>query len=188
MSKPATKSTRAPAKAAPATDTPPSEKSGPVDETLSSTGRGEGSGEGSVAPQPAKVDAVGEQAQPEAGAVAPVSDATGGSHADGDGHEQSAPETGQAPEDGSAAAATDADTHPAGALIEEARVARGPTDVEAEAGKPDAPIRLTYQVRSPLRHDRRRYSPDDPDSNTIELTEAEAETLIAIGVLGDPIN
>lgn len=76
------------------------------------------------------------------------------------------------------AASPDAGT--AQALIAAAQVAR-----EAPPA-PDEPELIVYPVRSPLRHNRLRYSPDDPRARTIPLTEAEAETLIAIGVLGEP--
>ena len=162
-----------------ATNTPPSEKSGPVDETLSSTGRGEALVGEILAPQ---------QAQPAPVEGAPASVNPGGSHADGGGPVRDVSEAGQVSEDGSAAAATVTATHPAGALIEEARVARGPADDAPKIRAPDEPIRLTYPILSPLRRDGQRYSPDDPDTNTIELTEAEAEKLIAIGVLGETIS
>lgn len=170
-----------------ATNTPPSENSGPVDESLSSTGRGEALVGEILAPQQAQ-GAPGKQAQPAPVEGAPTSVNPGGSHADGDGPVRDAPEAGQVAEDGSAAAATVTASHPAGALIEEARVARGPADDTLKTGAPDEPIRLTYPVLSPLRRDGQRYSPDDPEANSIELTEAEADTLIAIGVLGDSIN
>ncbi|CAA0086921.1 Uncharacterised protein [Starkeya nomas] len=170
-----------------ATNTPPSEKSGPVDETLSSTGRGEALVGETLAPQQAQ-DAPGQQAQPAPVEGAPASVNPDGSHADGDGPVRDAPEAGQVTEVGSAAAASVTASHPAGALIDEARVARGPTDDAPKIRAPDEPIRLTYPVLSPLRRDGQRYSPDDPDTNTIELTEAEAETLIAIGVLGETIS
>lgn len=162
-----------------ATNTPPSENSGPVDETLSSTGPGEALVGEILAAQ---------QAQPAPVEGAPVSANPDGGHADGDGPVRDAPEPGQVSEDGSAAAATVTATHPAGALIEEARVARGPADDAPKIRAPDEPIRLTYPILSPLRRDGQRYSPDDPDTNTIELTEAEAEKLIAIGVLGETIS
>lgn len=181
MAKAATKSARAPAKAAPVTNTPESEKAGPVDETLSSTGRSEGSGGNSEAPkQPTVVDVGGGAAQPEPveGATPPDSGATG--------RAVLASEAGQASGGSSAAAIPDAASHPAIPLIEEARASRGPAD-DGPAAEPGGPIRRNYPVRSPLRHDRRRYSPDDPEANAIDLTEAEAETLIAIGVLGEPL-
>jgi len=162
-----------------ATNTPPSEKSGPVDETLSSTGRGEALVGEILAPQ---------QAQPAPVEGAPASVNPGGSHADGDGPVRDAPEAGQVSEDGSAAATSNTASHPAGPLIEAARAARGPADDTSGTDTPFAPIRLSYPVLSPLRRDGTRYSPDDPEASTIELTEAEAETLIAIGVLGESLN
>lgn len=68
--------------------------------------------------------------------------------------------------------------HAAAPLIEAAKAARVPA--------PDEPVRRTYPVLSPLRRDHRLYRPDDPAADTIELTEAEAETLVALGVLGEP--
>lgn len=50
---------------------------------------------------------------------------------------------------------------------------------------PEAPARHVYPVRSPLKHGGARYRPDDPETGTITLTEAEAEALQAIGVLGE---
>ncbi|MDR6952673.1 hypothetical protein J2X65_002032 [Ancylobacter sp. 3268] len=75
-------------------------------------------------------------------------------------------------------------THAAQPLIEAARAAR--LDTALELAPPDAPAVHFYPVLSPLRHNRRSYRPDVPEANTIELTEAEAETLVAIGVLGEP--
>lgn len=66
------------------------------------------------------------------------------------------------------------------ALIAEAQAARAASPV------PDEPELVVYPVLSPLRHNGLRYSPDDPQANTIPLTEAEAEPLLAIGVLGEP--
>ena len=44
----------------------------------------------------------------------------------------------------------------------------------------EAPV-LSYPVRSPLRFDGQRFREGD----TVEMTEAQAETLIALGVLGE---
>lgn len=59
-------------------------------------------------------------------------------------------------------------------------------DGSADAGTaalspPDAAEIRTYPVRSPLKRDGRRYA----IGGTIDLTEAEAETLVALGVLGE---
>lgn len=61
-------------------------------------------------------------------------------------------------------------------LIAEARAARAPDPLEERL----------YTVLSPLRHDGRRYSPDDPQANTITLTKDEAKELVNIGVPLDP--
>lgn len=48
-----------------------------------------------------------------------------------------------------------------------------------------------YPVRSPVKHDGKRYRPDDPDADHIaasEISAAEAGALIAIGVLGEAID
>ncbi|HEY9212066.1 MAG TPA: hypothetical protein VIQ29_04335 [Ancylobacter sp.] len=71
-------------------------------------------------------------------------------------------------------------------LVDLSRAARDAGSANSAETPPDFPIRLTYPVLSPLRHSARRYAPGDPETDTIELTEAEAETLLAIGVLGDP--
>lgn len=52
-------------------------------------------------------------------------------------------------------------------------------------GAPDAPVLRAYAVRAPLKHDGVRYRPDDPQTCTIRLSEAQAEVLQAIGVLGE---
>lgn len=118
---------------------------------------------------PAASNAADQQAKPEVITTAPKPDsasAPGGDRAD-------AVIDGKAAETGKASGEVHAATS-------------SPEAAPAPANPPDAHPLRTYLVRSPLRHNGRRYRPDDPDANTVNLTEAEADTLVAIGVLGKP--
>ncbi|MFG1409506.1 hypothetical protein V5G24_00200 [Xanthobacter sp. VTT E-85241] len=73
----------------------------------------------------------------------------------------------------------------ASAAPADAAMPGAPPVIAPLAPAPDQPVLLLYPVRSPLKHGGRRYRPDDPEAATVEMTEGEAEALIAIGVLGD---
>jgi len=66
-----------------------------------------------------------------------------------------------------------------------AKAAETPAATGGAAGTasppPDAAETRAYPVRSPLKRDGLRYAAGE----TIDLTEAEAETLVALGVLGE---
>ena len=60
-----------------------------------------------------------------------------------------------------------------------------PGPVSASPTPPNHQPEFTYPVLSPLRHNGRHYGPGEEDGATVVMTEAQAETLIAIGVLGE---
>lgn len=68
-------------------------------------------------------------------------------------------------------------------------MARAPKQAKAAAPDPANELddgKRAHPVLSPLKHDGRLYGPDVEDGATVRMTDAEAEVLIALGVLGEP--